>query len=92
MVNRNSSVAGLINTAKHELNHFMFYYYYLNKLKRQNVSLEKREKLKEALAIFSNPEGNNKPDIKDLETYLQTLSGKKMDEIIDLVIAKNILS
>lgn len=86
MVNRNSSVVGFINTAKHELNHFMFYYYYLNKLKQQEVSLEKREKLKEALAIFSNPEGNDKPDIKDLESYLKTFSGNTMNEIINLAL------
>lgn len=84
MVNRNSSVAGFINTAKHELNHFMFYYYYLDKLMQQKVSKEKREKLKEALVIFSNPEGNNKPNIKKLESYLKTLKGRTIDEIIVL--------
>lgn len=84
MVNRNSSIAGFINTAKHELNHFMFYHYYLEKLTQQKISKEKREKLKEALAIFSNPEGNDKPDIKELESYLKTLIGKTMDEIVVL--------
>lgn len=84
MVSRNNSIAGFINTAKHELNHFMFYYYYSDKLMQQKISQEKREKLKEALAIFSNPEGNDKPDVKELETYLRTLNGKTMDEVIDL--------
>lgn len=91
MVNRNSSVAGFINTAKHELNHFMFYHYYLDKLIQQKISQEKREKLKEVLVIFSNPEGNDKPDIKDLETYLKTLSGKTMDEIINLALESKYL-
>lgn len=86
MVNRNNSVGGFINTAKHELNHFMFYYYYLGSLIQKGVSQEKREKLKEALAIFSNPEGNDKPDVKELEAYLKVLNGKSMDEVIDLVL------
>lgn len=84
MISRNNSIAGFINTAKHELNHFMFYYYYSDKLIQLKVSQEKREKLKEALAIFSNPEGNDKPDIKELEFYLKALKDKSMDEIIDL--------
>jgi len=91
MVSRNNSIAGFINTAKHELNHFMFYYYYSDKLVQQKISQEKREKLKEALAIFSNPEGNNKPNIKELESYLQTLKGKVMDEIITLSLKSNYL-
>jgi len=91
MVTRNNSIAGFVNTAKHELNHFMFYYYYLERLEQQNISQEKIEKLKEALAIISNPEGNNKPDIKELESYLKTLSGKTMDEIINLSVESKYL-
>jgi len=86
MITRNNSIAGFINTAKHELNHFMFYYYYLDKLIQNGVSYQKREKLKEALVIFSNPGGNDKPDIKELESYLKTLKNKTMDEIIDLAL------
>ena len=91
MVYRNMNIPGFINTAKHELNHFMFYYYYLDKLIKQKVSLEKREKLKEALGIFSNPEGNDKPKVKELESYLKTLKGKAMDEIISLAIKSKYL-
>jgi len=91
MVTRNNSITGFINTAKHELNHFMFYHYYLDKLTQQKISQEKREKLKEALAIFSNPEGNDKPDIKELESYLKTLNGKPMDEIINQILNSNYL-
>ncbi len=91
MVNRNSGIAGFISTAKHELNHFMFYHYYLDKLTQQEISKEKREKLKEALAIFSNPEGNDKPEVKELESYLKTLSGKTMDKIINLALESKYL-
>ena len=91
MISRNNSIAGFINTAKHELNHFMFHYYYLDKLMQQKVSQEKREKLKEALVIFSNPEGNDKPDIKELESYLKTLKGKTMDEITNLALESKYL-
>lgn len=91
MVTRNNSIAGFINTAKHELNHFMFYYYFFEKLTEQKISLEKIEELKEALAIFSNPEGNDKPDIKELEIYLKTLKGKTMDKIIDLALKSKYL-
>ena len=91
MVNRDSSIAGFINTAKHELNHFMFYYYYLEKLIQQKVPQEKREKLKEALVIFSNPEGSNKPDVKDLEKYLNTLKDQPIGKIISLALESKYL-
>ena len=91
MVTRNNSIAGFINIAKHELNHFMFYFYYLDKLKQQKVPQEKREKLKEALAIFTNLEGNNKPDIMELESYLKTLNGRSMEEIINLALRSKYL-
>jgi len=91
MVTRNNSIAGFINIAKHELNHFMFYFYYLDKLKQQKVPQEKREKLKEALAIFTNLEGNNKPDIMELESYLKTLNGRSMEEIINLALRSEYL-
>lgn len=84
MANRKANPLQLINTTKHELNHFMFYYYY-SPLK-QKLGEEKFEKLKEALAIFTNPEGNDKPEVKELEQYLKTLSGKSMDEIIEKAI------
>ena len=91
MVTRNNSIAGFINIAKHELNHFMFYFYYLDKLTQQKVPQAKIEKIKEALAVFTNPEGNDKPDIKQLESYLKTLGGKSMDEIINLALSSEYL-
>lgn len=91
MTGRTASSEGHIKTAKHELNHFMFYYYYREKLHKLGISMEKREKLKEALAIFTNPEGNDKPAVKKLETYLKTLSGKPMEKIIEKVLKSKLL-
>ncbi|MDP2873915.1 MAG: hypothetical protein Q8N84_01295 [bacterium] len=83
MAGRNSSVAGFISTAKHELNHFMFYYYYLDELTKRGLNKEKREQLKEALAILTNPEGTDKPAVKELENYIKPLAGKPIREIIE---------
>jgi len=80
-----------VSVAKHELNHFMFYYYYLDKLTAIGVSKEKREKLKEAVAIFSNSEGNDKPAVKELENFLLALKGQPMDQIIEAVLNSKIL-
>lgn len=91
MSGRNASIESHIDTSKHELNHFMFYYYYLNKLDKLGVSKEKRERLKEALAILTNPEGNDKPAVKKLENYLKTLAGKPMDEIISLSLKSGLI-
>ena len=68
MTGRNSSIEGHLRTARHELNHFMFYYYF-PELKNK-LGVEKYEILKEALAIFTNPEGNDKPAVKKLESFL----------------------
>lgn len=81
MTGRNSSFDRHIRIAKHELNHFMFYYYYPHL--RHKLGTEKFELLKEALVIFTNPEGNDKPSVKKLEEHLKTLAGNPMDEIID---------
>ena len=91
MVGRNSSIVGIISTTKHELNHFMFYFYFLEELRKRNVSLEKREKLKEALAILTNPEGNDKPDVKELEKYIQSQKEKPVKEIIDRCMESGLL-
>lgn len=86
MINRKSSILGIISTAKHELNHFMFYYYFRDNLKKRGISDERIEKLKEALAIYTNPEGNNKPEIKDLESKLKEIKGKPIGDIIKLAL------
>ena len=81
MSGRNASIQGHIRTTRHELNHFMFYYYF-PELKNK-LGTEKYEILKEALAIFTNPEGNDKPAVKKLESFL-----KKQKGTIPEIIAK----
>jgi hypothetical protein len=81
MTNINSSIQGHLKTVMHELNHFMFYYYYPD-LKKE-LGQEKYEILKEALAIYTNPEGNDKPVVKKLENYFKQNLDKTIPEIIE---------
>jgi len=50
--------------AKHELNHFMFYYYYSDKLRKIGLSEDKIEAIKESLAVLTSRNDNNKPSLK----------------------------
>ncbi len=79
MTSRNNSEEGHIQTALHELNHFMFYHYY-PQLKKE-IGDENYERLKEALAIYTNPKGNDKPSVKKLETYFKKNLDKTIKEI-----------
>ncbi len=91
MIGRMSHVPGMIGTAKHELNHFMFYYYFLDDLTKRGIKKEKREQLKEALAILTNPEGNDKPAVKELENFIKPLAGKPAREIIESCVQSGLL-
>ena len=91
MTGRNSSLPKHISTAKHELNHFMFYYYYADELTKQGVSLTKQEKFKEALAILTNPEGNDKPEVKELEKFILKHKDKPLEKIIALSLKSGVL-
>ncbi len=84
MIGRMASVPEMVRIAKHELNHFMFYYYHLDGLIKRGLEKEKREQLKEALAILTNPEGTDKPTVKELEKHIKTLPGKSVSEIIEI--------
>jgi hypothetical protein len=52
----------------HELNHFMFYYYF-GKLKKE-LGKERFESLKEALTVFTNPEEKGYPAQQKLRAWL----------------------
>src|SRR3989344_7387465 len=52
----------------HELNHFMFYYYFGNL--ESELSKEKFESLKEALTVFTNPEEKGYPAQQKLRAWL----------------------
>lgn len=81
MSGRNSSIDNHISTALHELNHFMFYYYY-SELEKE-LGIEKYELLKEGLAIFTNPEGNDKPKVKNLENYLKKNLKRTIPKVLE---------
>jgi hypothetical protein len=91
MAYRNNTPDKHLDVAKHELNHFMFYYYFQKDLTNKNIGFEKLEKLKEALAILTNPEGNNKPDVKELEKHIQGLIGQPVEQIIESCLNSGLL-
>lgn len=84
MINRRSSIDSVIRTATHELNHFMYLYYWQKPLKKLSLSHEKSEILREALAITTNIEGNDKPAVKPLESYIKKIKHYPMKKIIHL--------
>ncbi|MDO8570066.1 MAG: hypothetical protein Q7R97_00585 [Candidatus Daviesbacteria bacterium] len=59
-----------INILKHELNHFMFYFYY-SELK-MTLTTEKFESLKESLTVFTNPEEQGYPNHQKLRAWLKS--------------------
>jgi len=87
MTGRNCLDEKHLAIATHELNHFMFYYYYKN----LDLVKEKSEILKEALAILSNVEENNKPNIKVVEKFVFKHKTKPVDEIVGLVLNSGLL-
>lgn len=92
MMYRNCGIFDLINTSKHELNHFMFYYYFDKKLAKK-YSLNQREILKEALAVLTGSANENadKPKVLSLQKFIQDNSDKAVDKIIELVIKNKLL-
>jgi len=68
-----------LNTIKHELNHFMFYYYYPA---GKDLNLEKYELLKESLSFFSNPEQEGKPNEAPLRDLYKSKIWNSLDEAV----------
>lgn len=69
-----------ISTAIHELNHFMFFYYFSdleNELGEKNYQL-----LKESLSFFSNPEQPGYPAEKELRELYLSRKWESIDEAI----------
>ena len=69
-----------LGTAKHELNHFMFYYYYPELL--ETLGKERYELLKESLTFFSNPEQGGKPNEKPLRELFGSKIWSSLDEAV----------
>lgn len=68
-----------VNTALHELNHFMFYHYF--GCLKEKLGKEKFESLKEALTVFTNPEEKGYPAQEKLRAWLVAQKGS-ISEIV----------
>jgi len=94
MVNRNSSLLWLLSTSIHELNHFMFYYYFNQNLEKQGFSISQREHLKEALAILTSDdskENQDKPQVIPIQNFIKENKDKSIDKIIELILENKLL-
>jgi hypothetical protein len=94
MVGRNSSLLWLLSTSLHELNHFMFYYYFNQNLENQGFSQSQREHLKEALAILTSDdskENQEKPQVLPIQNFIKENKDKSIDKIIELVLEYKLL-
>lgn len=66
----------------HELNHFMFYYYYSDLAPK--LGKEKFELLKESLSIYTNPEQEGKPNEKPLRELFIKKQPKTLEQAIKI--------
>jgi len=73
-------VSSQLSTATHELNHFMFYYYYESL--KDKLDNEKYELLKESLTFFSNPDREGKPNELPLRELFKSKLWENLDEAI----------
>ncbi len=86
MVYTNADEARILSVASHELNHFMFYYYYSHGLEQEGIDDHKLMVLKEALVVLDPNDVDKKPQAEDLKKFLKALSSRPMDEIIEFAI------
>ena len=70
-----------LSIANHELNHFMYYYYYPELEK--DLGEDKSEALKESLTFFTDINNAGFPDEKDLRKLYLSRKWKNIDEIIE---------
>ena len=95
MIGRNYSLLGLLNSSTHELNHFMFYYYFANYLKKLDYNQKQIEYLKEALAIVTTnntEENKEKVNVLPLQNFVNQNRTKTITQIVDLVISHKLLN
>ena len=74
MVYAKSGVKTKLYTLMHELNHFMFYYYFPPK-KLEIKSKQEYESLKEALTVLTSPEEQGYPAQQKLRAWLKEQKG-----------------
>jgi len=92
MISRTDNFFGIFTATKHELNHFMFYYYFQDYLNSKGATLEQTEYLKEALAILTSGRksenvGRNSQILR-IEDYVKENRDLSVKEIVDKVIEK----
>lgn len=73
MVSANKTVEKQLNTILHELNHFMFYYYYSNI--KNVIGVVNYECLKEALTVLTNKNEVGYPAQHELREWLKLQKG-----------------
>ncbi len=84
----------LIQISLHELNHFMFYFYWRDKLIKKGVTEKQIEYLKEALAILTNTDGSEnkyKIEVLPIQNFIKENKDKSVDNIIELVLKNKLL-
>jgi len=74
------SISNQLSTSAHELNHFMFYYYYPSL--KDRLDNEKYELLKESLTFFSNPDREGKPNEVPLRELFKSKLWANLDGAI----------
>jgi len=84
----------LIRVSLHELNHFMFYFYWRDKLTKVGITEKQLEYLKEAMAVLTKlngAENKHKIEVLPIQNFIKENSDKPIDEIIELVIKNKLL-
>ncbi len=94
MAFRDDNFWGLLGISRHELNHFMFYYYLANTLKQANYSDIAIETIKEGFSILTsnNPKNENKdkPNVLPVQDFILQNNTLKSKEIIELIISQKL--
>lgn len=94
MIHRNSQIMNLFNVSIHELNHFMFYYYWRQYLIEKGLNNNQIEYLKESFTVLTSSKPNeneDKPNILPIQNFVKENKDKSAKEIIDLVLQNKIL-
>ena len=95
MVGRDYNFWGLLKTSTHELNHFMFFFYFRDALIKRGFNKSQVDHLKESLAVLTsnNPEKENelKTKVLPIQKFVYENKDKSIDKIIELVIEHKLL-
>jgi len=84
MVFKNASKEQHINIVVHELNHFMFYYYFPHL--KEKLKEERFEDLKETLTVLTNPEEKGYPAHQKLRQFIWRHRNQSLENTIGLIV------